>query len=186
LNWAFTRPDELSLGDWHMSTVTLTEEQQENLWAKVHAHLTQGGTLGELRGFTEKEYEALFLVGHTLYGQKKYADAEQVFAFLVMNNPYDRRFAQALGSAKQMLGQFADAIGYYSVASMMEMTDPVPTFHTAECLAALGHTQDAMEALGFAIKHCTKPEHAKVKQRASGMLDILRASAAAAPAGDSK
>ncbi len=160
-----------------MTSEILTEAQQDQLWAHVHAHLTQGGTLGELRGFTDKEYEAFFLVGHTLYGQKKYAEAEQVFAFLVMNNPYDRRFAQALGSAKQMLGQFADAIGYYSVASMMEMTDPVPTFHTAECLAALGHTPDAIEALEFAIRHATKPQHANIKQRATGMLEILRASA---------
>lgn len=158
----------------------LTADQLDNLWAQVHAHLTGGGTIGELRGLTAKEYEAMFLVGHTLYGQKRYEDAEQVFAFLVMNNPYDRRFAQALGSAKQMLGQFADAIGYYSIASMFEMTDPVPTFHTAECLAALGKPEDAMDALGFVIKHAQKPEHEKLKQRAQAMLEILKASQAPA------
>lgn len=158
-----------------VDTASLSPEQLQDLWADVHAHLTQGGTLGELRGLTAKEYEAMFLVGHTLYGQKKYQDAEQVFAFLVMNNPYERRFAQALGSAKQMLGQYADAIGYYAIASMMEMTDPVPTFHTAECLAALGKRDDAKDALEIVVKHCQRPQHAQLKQRASAMLEILRA-----------
>lgn len=169
------------------ANTTLSPEELDDLWATVHAHLTRGGTLGDLRGLTAKEYEAMFLVGHTLYGQKRYEDAEQVFAFLVMNNPYDRRFAQALGSAKQMLGQYADAIGYYSIASMFEMTDPVPTFHTAECLAALGKPEDALDALGFAIKHSTKPEHAKLKQRAQAMVELLKATTSTAvAAGDAK
>jgi len=152
----------------------LSPEQLEHLWAQVGAHLSSGGTMGDLRGFTAKEYEAMFLVGHTLYGQGKYAEAEQVFAFLVMNNPYERRFAQALGSAKQMQGQYADAIGYYSLASMFEMTDPVPTFHTAECLAALGQTDDAQDALRIVVSHCKKPQHEVLKRRASAMLEILQ------------
>lgn len=159
----------------------MSPEEFDNLWAQINQHLTQGGTLGDLRGFTAKEYEAMFLVGHTLYGQGKYSDAEQVFAFLVMNNPYDRRFAQALGSAKQMLGQYADAIGYYSLASMFEMTDPVPTFHTAECLAALGQADDAQDALRTVVTHCKKPEHETLKRRASAMLQIMQANALAAP-----
>lgn len=157
---------------------TLSPEELEDLWATVHTHLTRGGTLGDLRGLTAKEYEAMFLVGHTLYGQKRYEDAEQVFAFLVMNNPYDRRFSQALGSAKQMLGQYADAISYYSIASLFEMTDPVPTFHTAECLAALGKPEDALDALGFVIKHSIKPEHNQLKQRAQAMVELLKATTA--------
>lgn len=163
-----------------VDTTSMSAEQLQDLWANVQAHLIQGGTLGELRGLTAKEYEAMFLVGHTLYGQKKYQDAEQVFAFLVMNNPYERRFAQALGSAKQMLGHYAEAIGYYSIASMMEMTDPVPTFHTAECLAALGKPDDAKDALEIVVQHCQKPQHAQLKQRANAMLDILRATHAGA------
>ena len=169
------------------ANTAFSAEELEDLWANVHTHLTQGGTLGDLRGLTAKEYEAMFLVGHTLYGQKRYEDAEQVFAFLVMNNPYDRRFAQALGSAKQMLGQYADAIGYYSIASMFEMTDPVPTFHTAECLAALGKPEDALDALGFVIKHSTKPEHDKLKHRAQAMIELLKATnPAPATAGGTK
>lgn len=160
----------------------MSPEEFEKLWAHVSEHLTRGGTLGDLRGFTAKEYEAMFLVGHTLYGQGKYQDAEQVFAFLVMNNPYDRRFAQALGSAKQMLGQYADAIGYYSLASMFEMSDPVPTFHTAECLAALGQTDDAQDALRMVVSHCQKPEHETLKRRASAMLQIMQVNSAPAAA----
>lgn len=156
-----------------MSDTPEQDQGPEAVWALISAHLSQGGTLGDLRGFGPSEYEAIFLVGHTLYGQVKYEDAAQVFAYLVMNNPYDRRFAQALGSATQMQGKWADAIGYYATAIVMDMADPQPVFHTAECLAALGQVDDARDALGFVVSMCKRTDQAALKQRASAMLEIL-------------
>jgi type III secretion system low calcium response chaperone LcrH/SycD len=153
------------------------------LWDRVVGHLMQGGTLGEVRGLTPQHYEAMYFIGHNLYGQSKFKEAATVFAFLAMNNPYDRRFAQALGSCKQMLGEFEQAITWYSAASVFDMTDPLPTFHTAECLAALGQLGDARDALDIVIKHCRTDRHDAVKTRATAMLDIVERALRDAAAG---
>lgn len=146
----------------------------EALWDQVVAHISKGGTLGELRGLTPQHYEAMYFIGHNLYGQSKFKEAATVFAFLAMNNPYDRRFAQALGSCKQMLGEYAQAITWYSASSILDMTDPVPTFHTAECLAAMGQLEDARDALDMVVKHCRTAKHDALKARANAMLEIVQ------------
>jgi type III secretion system low calcium response chaperone LcrH/SycD len=146
----------------------------EALWDQVVAHIAQGGTLGELRGLTPQHYEAMYFIGHNLYGQSKFKEAATVFAFLAMNNPYDRRFSQALGSCKQMLGEYAQAITWYSASSVLDMTDPVPTFHTAECLAAMGQLDDARDALDMVVKHCRTAKHDALKARAQAMLEIVQ------------
>lgn len=136
-------------------------------------HFAAGGTLGDLHGLEERDYEAMYAVAHGMYSQERYADAKKMFSFLVACNPFDRRFHQALASTMQMNGEFEEAIGYYSMASVMDMADPLPTFHTAECLAALGRLPEAREALEIVIEQATDPAQSAVKQRAVGLRDLL-------------
>jgi type III secretion system low calcium response chaperone LcrH/SycD len=145
----------------------------DQLIEQVSAHLAQGGTLGDLRGLTEAEYEAAYYVGSTLYERGQFEEAGQVFAFLVMNNPYDRRFSQALGSALQMRQQYAEAIGYYMAATLMDASDPVPVFHIAECMAAQGQLDNARDALGFVVRLCKTPAQAELRARAEAMLALM-------------
>jgi len=137
-------------------------------------HLAGGGTLGDLRGLTESHYEAIYAAGYAQYNAGRYDQAEKVFQFLSMYQPYDRRFPMALASVKQVKGDYAEAIGYYGMASVLDMMDPVPLFHSAECLAALGRTDDAVEALGFVIRNANQPDTASYKQRAEAMIGILK------------
>jgi hypothetical protein len=59
------------------------------------------------------------------------------------------------------------------MASVMDMADPLPTFHTAECLAALGRLPEAREALEIVIEQATDPAQSALKQRAVGLRDLL-------------
>ena len=153
-------------------TPPLTAGQQAYA-ARASEHLAAGGTLGDLHGLEDRDYEAMYAVAHGMYSQERYADAQKLFSFLVACNPFDRRFHQALASTLQMTGDFEQAIGYYSMASVMDMKDPVPTFHTAECLAALGRLPEARDALQIVIDQSTDSAHAALRQRASGLLELL-------------
>ena len=150
------------------------EQQTDQALQAMVAHLSVGGTLGDLRGLDDSHYEAIYSAGYAQYNAGRYDQAEHVFQFLTINNPYDRRFPMALGSVKQVKGNYADAIGYYGMASVLDMMDPVPLFHCAECLAALGRVDDALEALGFVIRNANTPETASYKQRAEAMVGILK------------
>lgn len=141
--------------------------------AALSEHLLQGGTLGDLHGFSEQDYEAMYTVGHGMYSQQRYDDALKVFRLLVACDPMDRRFHQAVASSLQMTGEFELAIGSYSMASIMNINDPVPTFHTAECLAALGRVADAREALAIVIEQSSDPAYGPLRIRAEGLLTLL-------------
>lgn len=145
----------------------------ELLAEKVTAALTGGATLGSLIGYSEQEYEAVYTLGHNLYSQARYDDAIKVFAFLIMNNPLEMRFVNAFAACQQMLKRFDEAIAYYSLASVMDMQDPRPTFHTAECLIALGRLKEASAALGFVIAQSERSQRPALKLRAQTLLDLL-------------
>jgi len=135
--------------------------------------LSNGGTLGEILDYTERDYEAVYTLGHGFYKNARYLDAAKAFGFLVIHNPYERRFVGAYAGALQMLKRYEDAITYHSLASVMDLSDPVPTFHTAECLMALGQATDAKQALGYVLAQCTLPERAALKGRAQALLELL-------------
>lgn len=72
----------------------------------------------------------------------------------------------------QMLKQYENAIAFYSLASVMDRTDPRPTFHTAECLIALGRMEEAIDALTIVIEQSAASEYAALKIRAQGLMDL--------------
>ena len=156
-----------------MTTEQSKGQEIEQVVQAMAEMLAAGATLGDLRGLDETHYETIYAAGYAQYNAGRYDQAEKVFQFLTINNPYDRRFAIALGSVKQVKGDYREAIDYYAMASVMDMMDPVPLFHSAECLAALGQVDDAIEALGFVIRNANSPENAQYKKRAEAMIGIL-------------
>lgn len=151
----------------------MTSQAMQNLPEQLGELIGSGGTLGTAQGFDETHYEALYTLGHNLYSQSRYPDAVRVFSFLVLHNHLEPRYMNAYASSLQMAGRHAEAIKFYSIASMMDMSDPVPTFHTAECLLALGMATEAKEALGFVLSQSNAPRHAELKTRAQAMLALL-------------
>jgi len=148
--------------------------QDERAVGLLLQHLYEGGTLGDLRGLEDKHYEALYAIGLNQYQLGQYDKAIEMFQFLVLMNPWDRRFPIALGSSYQMTQRFDKALGYYTMAVSLNMMDPIPMFHSAECMTALGHYSEAAEALQFVIRNSKTSEHEPYKQRAQGLLDLIQ------------
>lgn len=164
------------------------QQQQPDLDLAVRmmARLVEGHTLGAMLGFSEESQEALYALGHCLYGQARYEDALRVFGFLLTHNHLERRYYLAFGACLQMLSRLEDALKYYGMASFMDMTDPEPVFHAAHCLLALGRRKEAGEALEYAqcMARGVAP-HAELSERISALLDLLargRSDPAGAPA----
>ena len=159
-----------------MANDTLPEETEipiEAIVERVTDTLFSGGTLGSLIGYDQRDYEAMYTLGHSHYAQGRYADAMKAFSFLVTYNPMERRYVNAFASCLQMEKRYDEAISFYSLTSVMDMTDPRPTFHTAECMIALGRKKEAKDALGIVIEQCKKPEQEALKSRAQALLDLL-------------
>ena len=58
-------------------------------------------------------------------------------------------------------------------ASLLDIEDPLPTFHTAECFLALSWKAEAKEALELVVEQSDTPALAEVKTRAESMLELL-------------
>lgn len=150
-------------------------------WAVENAgaiteHLANGGTLGQLKNIEKTQLEALYTVGLHHYEAARYKDAQKAFAFCTQNDHLERRYYMALAACFKMLDKPAEALKYYTVASMLDIKDPLPTFHSAECLLAMGMVEEAKEALEIVVRQAKDDDAKKVlHDRAEAMLATLNA-----------
>ena len=136
--------------------------------------MASGMTLGSIFNYTDEDYEVVYALGHNLYSQGRYLDAMKAFSFLVMHNQFERRFYTAMASSLQMLKMYNDAIQFYSMASVMDLSDPLPTYHTAECMIPLGMYIEARQALELVIQQSQTKEFEALLERAETMLALLK------------
>ncbi|MFC4160056.1 SycD/LcrH family type III secretion system chaperone [Chitinimonas lacunae] len=137
----------------------------------VFAH---GGTLKDIHGYTDDECDALYTLGYNLYNQAKYGDALKIFGFLLQHDQLERRYYKAFASCLQMLKRPEEALKHYTMASLFDLTDPEPTFHTAECLASIGLIEEAREAIDVVLEQTQdKPQYLALNQRATAMRELL-------------
>lgn len=140
----------------------------------VDSIINKGITVGDLHGFTEQEYEAVYSLGYNQYKQGKFAEATRYFQFLTFYNHYEPRYSKALGASLQMQERYTDAINAYTMAIIMDAMDPEPMLRMAECLIALGNVDDAQETLDCVTKVCDETgKHNTIKARAEALIAIL-------------
>jgi type III secretion system low calcium response chaperone LcrH/SycD len=143
--------------------------------------ICQGGTLAGLYQLSPHELEALYALGMNHYTQARYAEASKVFSRLVTLDHGEVRYYNALAAAHQMQGQHERAVHYWGVSQLLDASDPVPTFHTAQSLLALGLVQDALDALDIVVRQCPRrPGHEELAARAEALLTLVRSKSAAA------
>ena len=102
-------------------------------------------------GLSDADTQSWFEMGYGHFEQARYQDALRIFALLVMARPGDARSLAALGASHQMLGQHDRAVQYLGIAQLIEPANPLPTFHFARSLIALGAVEEAAEALDIVI-----------------------------------
>ena len=154
-------------------TDTLSGEDFAAITERIAAHFREGGTLGDLAGITDEQFEALYATAYRLYGTDQFEDAAKLFAYLGMTDPYDRRYTLGLGASQQMLKKWDEAIAAYTLCIALDVEDPVPAFHMAECVAGKGDLADAQTLLAEVVQRCKTPEHQALKQKADAMLKLM-------------
>jgi len=157
----------------------ITSQEAAGIAENLFGLWKSGGTLAQAMGLTERECEAMYAYGHSLYAQGKYSDAFKVFAQLVAYDHMESRYQMALASAMQVTKRYEEALQHYMIVTVMRLDDPVPVFHCAECLLALGRPAEAAESLELVADTLCKPgEHDAIKARAQALLKALKAKAA--------
>ena len=127
----------------------ITEEQ---IAAAAKAFVKDGATLKEVRGITNDELEAVYSLGFGYYNTGKFDDAQKLFEFLVLFDHLNAKYWFALGAVQQAKKMFDKAVSSYGYSSFLDLENPKPQYHAAECFIAMGDKGNAASAI-MALEH---------------------------------
>lgn len=112
---------------------------------------TCGGNVENLLEFSPDALSTLYSLAFHLYQNGKHHDSKQVFRFLTLSDPLERRYWMGLASSYQMLKDYRSALECYSIAAVQDPNDPYVHLHAADCLFATGQIHTAIKTLESAI-----------------------------------
>ena len=122
----------------------ITEEQ---IASAAKQFVKDGATLKEIRGITNDELEAVYSLGFGYYRTGKFEDAQKLFEFLVLFDHLSSKYWFALGAVQQARKEWQKAIASYGYSSFLDLENPKPQFHAAECYLAIGDKANAASAI---------------------------------------
>lgn len=155
-----------------MSEVELNEEELGQI---IDQLLGGEKTLGDIRGLTTQEIEAIYTVAYNLFENAKYEDALKVFGFLCLYSHLDKRFWLGAAACHQQLKNFAEAVDAYSMTAVLDVEDPTPSLQAAMCYLSMGNLDKAESGCESAIHWSGENvAHAATKARAEALLGVVR------------
>ena len=133
--------------------------------------LLHGGTLRQCKGLTDAEMEAIYATGLNAYKVGKLDDAGTVFRYLVLIDHTCAKYWIALGAVQQRQRDFSKAVTCYGYASFLDLEDPKPQYHAAECFLALGDKESAKSALAALDMYA--PKDSLYREKAKKLAERL-------------
>ncbi len=133
-----------------------------------------GVGIGDLVGVGEKERAQFYAFGNMLYEGGRYAEAMDVFSYLVRLQPREQRYLKSLGMARQMAKFYSEAVDAYGAAALLDIEDPEPSIYAAECLLHLGEIGRARAAVkGAELQVALRPIDGDLTQKLKSLKDAL-------------
>ena len=132
-----------------------TDINEDQIKEAAQKFATGFATMRELKeGITKAEMEAVYSVGFNMYRTGRYDDAEKIFRFLVLFDHLEPKYWMGVGAIQQVRKDYQGAIASYGYASFLDLRNPKPQLHAAECFLAMGDKVNAASALVALDKYC--------------------------------
>lgn len=116
----------------------------------------EGSTLKELKGITNQELEAVYSLAFNYYRTGKFDEAGKLFDFLALFDHLNPKFWMGVGAVRQVKKDFSGAVQAYGYASFLDISNPKPQIHAAECFLAMGDKRNAASSLEALEHFCPK------------------------------
>ena len=123
---------------------------------RMKAVMKDSATLKQLKGVTNEELEAVYSLAFGYYQTGKFEEALELFQFLVLFDHLNKKYCMGLGAVQQVLKAYQDAIVSYGYCSFLDLKNPKPQLHAAECYLALGDKKNAASAIFALEEFCPK------------------------------
>lgn len=120
----------------------------------------------ELESLVGPAIDGMHAIAFELYHHGHYEQAAVLYRLLSAKEPLNADFWMGLGASLQMNSKYEDALTPFAMAASIEIENPQPHLHAAECYFGMLDRKEGFEALGVADSFCTnRPEHQGIKQR---------------------
>ena len=150
-----------------------TDINEDQIKEAAQKFATGFATMRELKGITKAEMEAVYSVGFNMYRTGRYDDAEKIFRFLVLFDHLEPKYWMGVGAIQQVRKDYQGAIASYGYASFLDLRNPKPQLHAAECFLAMGDKVNAASALVALDKYCP-PESTPIGRECRAKAAELR------------
>lgn len=131
-------------------------------------------TIRDLQGLGDKEMESVYAMAYNFYRAGNYADAEKIFHYLCLIDHLTLKYWLGLGATQQVQKNYSGAVKAYAYASMLDIHDPRPQIHAAECWLAMQDKENAVSALTALMEFCPDtPEKKRFRDRAQALLKLV-------------
>ena len=126
----------------------------------IKSLVKDNATLKQAKGVTNGELEAVYSLAFGYYRTGKYDEALKLFQFLVLFDHLNAKFWFGLGATQQAVKDYQGAVASYGYCSFLNLENPKPQYHAAECFLAIGDKRNAASSLEALNEYC--PENTDV------------------------
>jgi len=152
----------------------LNEEQLAILRGILEDVYLNGKNLAEALDLTEQNLEDIYRIAYNNYNASQYLDARNIFTFLTLLNSEEPRYFFGAGAAYQMLKDYPNAIAFYVCCTALDLLNPLPWYHLADCYMNQNQMLDAAVAFNnVLIRTKTNPIYSKIRSRSQIMIDKI-------------
>lgn len=155
-------------------TELLDPTKAEKYRPQLTHYFEQGGTWQELLGFDSNTMAAHYQKAYELFQSADFKKAAAAFSYLTMINPYEYTYWIGLAVAKQSDRSFEEAIVAFHMAEAIDIKNPLPHLHLAQCYYAIQQKEKVTDHLKKAIEVAgSAPEYQQIRQKAEMLLKNL-------------
>ncbi|MEC7839555.1 MAG: SycD/LcrH family type III secretion system chaperone [Chlamydiota bacterium] len=135
----------------------------------------EGKNFQEILGYSDETMEKFYQVGYNFFQKQNYEKSAEIFTFLTTLNPTVFNYWLGLGMAEQLLEEYHSALLAYAMAAMVDVSHPLPHYHTASCYRSILDDTSAISSLDLCILNATEKEEfeelLELAQKAKSQLE---------------
>jgi len=133
----------------------------------LRRYIDEGKSFQDILGYSNETMEKFYGAAHRLFTKEQYQEAADAFVFLTTLNPYVHNYWLGLGMCEQLNTDHEAALVAYGMAVITDDDNPLPHYHSACCLEAVGDLPNAIASLDLTIDTCGHNEkHQNLKEHA--------------------
>jgi type III secretion system low calcium response chaperone LcrH/SycD len=141
----------------------------------LHKMMKEGMTPQEATELSPEFLESSYAHAYHLYNTGRYVEAAEAFRMLIIMNSMEFKYILGLAACFHRLKDFDNAIKTYTICSVIDPQDPLPSYHSSDCFLQQGDQLSAMVCLKRSITTAgDQPEFSNIKERALLSLEKLK------------